>query len=82
VLEWRNLRLDPSTCEVTYENRLLHLTPKEYSIRAFLRNSRRVFSQSAIVENLWSFEELPEEDTVRAHVKGWQKLKAVGLPLI
>lgn len=82
VLEWRNLRLDPSTCEVTYEGRLLHLTPKEYSIlELFLRNSRRVFSQGAILEHLWSFEELPEEDTVRAHIKGLrQKLKAAGAP--
>lgn len=82
VLEWRNLRLDPSTCEVTYENRFLHLTPKEYSLlELFLRNSRRVFSQGAIIEHLWSFEELPEEDTVRAHIKGLrQKLKAAGAP--
>lgn len=82
VLEWRNLSLDPSTCEVTYEGRLLHLTPKEYSIlELFLRNSRRVFSQGAILEHLWSFEELPEEDTVRAHIKGLrQKLKAAGAP--
>lgn len=82
VFEWRNLCLDPSTCEVTYEGRLLHLTPKEYGLlELFLRNSRRVFSQSAILEHLWSFEELPEEDTVRAHIKGLrQKLKAAGVP--
>ncbi len=82
VLEWRNLRLDPSTCEVTYNDRLLHLTPKEYSLlELFLRNSRRVFSQGAILEHLWSFEEIPEEHTVRAHIKGLrQKLKAAGAP--
>ena len=82
VLEWRNLRIDPSTCEVTYENRFLHLTPKEYSLlELFLRNSRRVFSQGTIIEHLWSFEALPEEDTVRAHIKGLrQKLKAAGAP--
>ena len=82
VLEWRNLHLDPSNYEVTYEGRLLNLTPKEYSLlELFIRNSRRVYSQSAILEQLWSYEELPEEDTVRAHIKGLrQKLKAVGAP--
>ena len=82
VLEWRDLRLDPSTCEVTYREQPLHLTPKEYSLlELFLRHSRRVFSQSVIIEHLWSFEELPEEDTVRAHIKGLrQKIKAVGAP--
>lgn len=83
VLEWRELNLDPSTCEVTYNNRLLHLTPKEYSLlELFLRNSRRVFSQGAIIEHLWSFDaEIPEEDTIRAHIKGLrQKLKLAGVP--
>lgn len=82
ILSWRNLHLDPSTCEVTYQGRLLHLTPKEYSLlELFLRNSRRVFSQGAILEHLWSFEELPEEDTVRAHIKGLRmKLRAAGAP--
>ncbi|HEY9846044.1 MAG TPA: response regulator, partial [Candidatus Caenarcaniphilales bacterium] len=81
ILEWRNLRLDPSTCEVTYGAQRLPVTPKEYSLlELFLRNSRRVFSQSAILEHLWSFEE-PQEDTVRAHIKGLrQKLKAAGAP--
>ncbi len=82
VLEWRNLRLDPSTCKVTYFSQPLHLTPKEYALlELFLRNSRRVFSQGAILQHLWSFEEPPEEDTVRAHIKGLrQKLKAAGAP--
>jgi diguanylate cyclase (GGDEF)-like protein len=82
ILEWERLRLDPSTCEVTYAGQLLHLTPKEYSLlELFLRNRNRVFSRSAILEQLWSFEEPPSEETVRAHIKGLrQKLKAAGVP--
>jgi two-component system OmpR family response regulator len=82
VLKCGSLQLDPSSCEVTYRDRSLNLTPKEYSLlELFLRNRRRVFSRSAILESLWSFEEPPEEDTVKAHVKGLrQKLKAVGAP--
>lgn len=82
VLEWGALHLDPSTCEVTYGDYLLHLTPKEYGLlELFMRNSSRVFSRSAILEQLWSFEEPPAEETVRAHIKGLrQKLKAAGAP--
>ncbi len=81
LLERGNLRLDPSSCEVTYDNRPLHLTPKEYSLlELFLRNRHRVFSCSAILDHIWSFEELPGEETVRAHMKGLrQKLKAAGV---
>ncbi|AOY84602.1 response regulator transcription factor [Moorena producens JHB] len=82
VLEWDSLRLDPSTCEVFYEDRLLSLSPKEYALlEFFLRHPRRVFSRAQILENLWSFERLPEEATVKAHIRGLrQKLEAAGAP--
>lgn len=82
ILEWGRLHLDPSTYEVTYENKPLYLTPKEYSLlELLLRNGRRVLSRSVIIENLWSLQDPPEEDTVKAHIKTLrQKLKAVGAP--
>jgi len=83
TLEWRGLRLDPSTYEVSYDGQLLHLTPKEYSLlELFLRNSRRVLNRSAILEHLWSsFEDPPEETTIKSHIKGLrQKLKTAGAP--
>ncbi len=80
VLEWEKLRLEPICCEVTYNGRLLTLTPKEYALlELFLRNSRRVFSCGAILEHLWSYEDIPGEEAVRTHIKGLRhKLKAVG----
>ena len=80
ILEWADLQLDPNTCEVTYREQQLSLTPKEYSLlELFLRNQRRVFSRAQILEHLWAFEVLPEEDTVKAHIKGLRhKLKSAG----
>jgi len=80
VLEWGNLRLDPSSCEVRYAEQVLSVTPKEYSLlELFLRNTQRIFSQSALLDHLWSFEESPLENTVRAHIKSLrQKLKKAG----
>ena len=80
VLEWGELRLDPSSCECTYQGQLLSPSPKEYSLlELFLRYPRRVLSRTTILEHLWSFEDPPGEDTVRAHIKGLRrKLKAVG----
>lgn len=80
VLEWESLRLDPSNCQVTYDGQLLHLTAKEYGLlELFLRNTQRIFSQSALLDHLWSFEEPPSENTVRAHIKSLrQKLKKAG----
>jgi two-component system, OmpR family, response regulator len=82
VLEWGQLRLDPNTCEVTYGDSLFPVTPKEYRLlELFLRNSSSVLSRSAILENLWSFEEPPDEDSIKAHIKRLrQKLKVAGAP--
>ncbi|MBD2415491.1 multi-component transcriptional regulator [Nostoc calcicola FACHB-389] len=80
ILEVGALRLDPSSCEVTYNNKLIELTAKEYSLlELFLRNPSRVFSRGDIIEHLWTFDDPPQEETVKSHIKYLrQKLKAAG----
>lgn len=82
ILEWRHLSLDPVKHEVKYQNKPLNLTPKEYSLlELFLRNSRRIFSHSSMIDLLWSYEECPNETTIRSHVKSLRKkLKNSGVP--
>ncbi|GAX40433.1 two-component transcriptional regulator [Tolypothrix sp. NIES-4075] len=82
VLEWNNLRLDPTSCEVTYGEQPLSLTKKEYALlELFLRNSHRVFSCGMILEHLWSYNDAPGEEAVRTHIKGLRtKLRSVGAP--
>lgn len=82
ILESGELRLDPSSCEVSYNREMLTLTPKEYALlELFMRNSKRVFSCGMILEHLWSYEETPGEEAVRTHIKGLRhKLKAAGAP--
>ncbi len=74
ILSWQDLSLDTNTCKVTYENKTLKLTPKEYRLlELFLRNGNKLLSRSKILENLWSFEEPPDEDTVKAHIRRLRK---------
>ena len=74
ILSWQDLSLDTNTCKVTYENKSLKLTPKEYRLlELFLRNGNKLLSRSKILENLWSFEEPPDEDTVKAHIRRLRK---------
>jgi DNA-binding response OmpR family regulator/HPt (histidine-containing phosphotransfer) domain-containing protein len=82
ILKWEHLTLDPRSYEVTYQQQLLSLTPKEYSLlELFLRYSRRLFSCGAILEHLWTYEDAPSEEAVRTHIKGLRhKLKAAGAP--
>ena len=80
VLQAGLLRLDPVSCQITYADAPLKLTPKEYSLlELFLRSPNRVFSRSHIIEHLWSFDDPPLEDSVKAHIKGLRrKLKQAG----
>jgi len=80
-LTWEKLQVNPDTTEVTYAEKVLHLTPKEYNLlELFLRNPRRIFSRSAILDRIWSAGEFPQEEAVTAHIKGLRhKLKASGM---
>ncbi|GAX42563.1 multi-component transcriptional regulator [Tolypothrix sp. NIES-4075] len=80
VLQLGDLRLDPRSCDVTYKEKPVALTPKEYTLlEIFLRNPSRVFSRGQLVEYLWTFEDPPLEESVKAHIKGLrQKLKKAG----
>ncbi|MEO0395684.1 MAG: response regulator [Cyanobacteria bacterium P01_A01_bin.137] len=82
VLQLGGINLDPSTCETTYNDQPVHLTPKEFALlELFMRRPSRVYSLDAIIDDLWAFENSPSEDAVRTHIKGLrQKLSAVGAP--
>jgi DNA-binding response OmpR family regulator len=82
ILTWGDLRLDPATYEVTYGDRPLQLTPKEYSLlELFVRNGRRVLNRGEILQYLWSLEEPPSEETVKAHIKSLRrKFREIGAP--
>jgi DNA-binding response OmpR family regulator len=80
ILVWGNLQLDPVSATVTFADRVVPVTPKEYALlELFLRNSKRVFSCSAILDHLWSYDGTPGEEAIRTHIKGLrQKLKKAG----
>ena len=82
VLEWGDLRLNPSNYEVSYGENLLNLTPKEYQLlELFIRKHKMVLSRSLILDHLWSFEDPPGEETVKVHIKDLRKkLRIAGAP--
>lgn len=81
-LQWEHLQLEPASCVVTYKDKPLHLTPKEYKLlEVFLRNPSRVFSREDLLSYLWTSDESPGEATVTTHITGLRhKLKAAGCP--
>ncbi|NEQ42276.1 MAG: response regulator transcription factor [Leptolyngbya sp. SIOISBB] len=82
ILTWENIRLDPATHEAFYHDTPLSLTPKEFALlEVFLRSGRRVLSRSVLIDQCWSMDALPDEETVKSHLKGLrQKLRQAGAP--
>ncbi len=86
ILEWGDLRLDPSSARVSChqddgEETSIGLTPKEYGLlEVFLRNPNRIFSLDALIDKVWPFDDVPTTGAIRTHIKGLrQKMKAAGL---
>ncbi|MEL7420049.1 MAG: response regulator [Cyanobacteria bacterium J06555_3] len=81
ILNVNGLVLDPSICEVSYQQQPIKLTAKEYSLlEIFLRNPAHVFSRAQILDKIWTFDDPPLEESVKAHIKGLRKkLKQAGV---
>ena len=82
VLSWGLLTLDPSSYEVSYSRTPIHLTPKEFALmEALLRYGRRVLSRTAIIDQIWHWQEAPEDKTIKSYIKTLRaKLKEAGAP--
>ncbi|WP_330202437.1 response regulator transcription factor [Cyanobacterium sp. Dongsha4] len=82
VLTHGDLQLNPQSQLVTYAGNALDLTPKEYMIlEYFLRNPHQVLTRSAILDRIWTFDDLSGEETVRTHITNLRKkLKNAGSP--
>ncbi|PZD73571.1 Response regulator MprA [Acaryochloris thomasi RCC1774] len=82
VLTWGDIQLNPSNHEVFYQKQEINLTPKEFSLlELFLRSGRQVLSRRMILNQLWDFEDQPEEEAVKAHIKLLRrKFSLAGVP--
>lgn len=81
VLTWGLLCLDPALAQVTYNQQVIALRPKEYSLlELFLRHPQHILSRSAIIDHLWSMEETPIEGSITNLIKDLrQRLKSAGM---
>ncbi|NES06936.1 MAG: response regulator [Okeania sp. SIO2F4] len=82
LLNWGDLQLNPSNCQVIYQGNSILLTAKEYQLlELFMRHSQEVFGIEDILESLWPSVEYISEATVRSHLRNLRKkLKQAGLP--
>ncbi|HEU5023146.1 MAG TPA: response regulator transcription factor [Bryobacteraceae bacterium] len=69
-LEVADLKLNPSTRQVTRGRQAISLTPREFSLLELLmRNHGRVISRDTILESVWGFDSDVAGNTIEAFVR-------------
>jgi two-component system response regulator ResD len=69
-LQAGDVRVDPSTREVTVAGRPVSLTVREFDLLAFLvRHPRQVFTRGQLLRQVWEYTWLGDTSTVTVHVR-------------
>ncbi|MFB2897933.1 response regulator [Aerosakkonemataceae cyanobacterium BLCC-F50] len=81
ILTYGDLCLDPALAQVKYQQQVVNLRTKEYSLlELFLRHPQRIFSRNAIIDHLWKIDNCPTEHAVTNLIKDLRRqLKAAGM---
>jgi DNA-binding response OmpR family regulator len=82
ILRVGDLCVNPHAFQVTYLGKPFPLKPKEFAIlELFLRNPQRLFSRTAMLEQLWSYSrDMPDELTVKSHIRSLrQRLRTIDM---
>jgi phosphate regulon transcriptional regulator PhoB len=70
TFEFKGLRIDMKSYEVTVDGRNVNLSPKEFKLLRFLsQNPGRVYSRDQILDRVWGDESFVEPRTVDVHVR-------------
>ncbi len=69
-VECGGLRIDPRTHEAWVEDRLVDLSPREFSLlHFFARHPGQVFTREALIDRVWGAEAFVDPRTVDVHVR-------------
>jgi two-component system, OmpR family, response regulator MprA len=82
VLEYADLRLDPTTYQAWRDDRALELTRTEFLLlELFLSNPKRVLSRDVIFDRVWGYDFGPSSNSLEVYV-GYlrRKTEAAGEP--
>ncbi|OPY10568.1 MAG: Alkaline phosphatase synthesis transcriptional regulatory protein SphR [Syntrophaceae bacterium PtaB.Bin038] len=70
IFEFKGLRIDLKSYEVTVDGRRVNLSPTEFKLLRFLsQNPGRVYSRDQILDRVWGDESFVEPRTVDVHVR-------------
>lgn len=82
-VEFEGLIWDGERHELKFNEQVIHLTPKEFSmIGHIMKHPDLVFSREQLIELIWGFDSETEGRTVDSHVRNIrEKIRQVGFPV-
>lgn len=70
-----NITFNPNENALHVEGKLIHIAQKESEIlKYFCTHKNRIISSEEILQNLWSYEEMPSDATIRVYIKTLREL--------
>jgi len=65
----------PDSCQLKFENGTKNIAQKERDIlKYFCKHKNRVVSSEELLQNIWAYEEMPTDATIRVYIKNLREL--------
>jgi DNA-binding response OmpR family regulator len=83
IITSNGLNLNENSFEVSYNDKHVPLTPKEFSLLGlFLQNRNKVFTREHLLTTIWGYTAATEDRTIDSHVRNLRdKLRKTGFPV-
>jgi two-component system, OmpR family, response regulator len=70
-----NIFFEPQTCQVFKEDKIINIAQKERDIlKYFCTHKNRVISSDELLQNIWAYDEMPTDATIRVYIKNLREI--------
>ena len=70
-----NIYFEPQTCHVFKDEKIINLAQKERDIlKYFCTHKNRVVSSDELLQNIWAYDEMPTDATIRVYIKNLREI--------
>ena len=69
------LFFEPQTCQIFKSNEIISIAQKERDIlKYFCTHKNRVISSDELLQNIWAYDEMPTDATIRVYIKNLREI--------
>lgn len=70
-----NIIFEPNSCQIIKNNKIVSIAQKERDIlKYFCTHKSRVISSEELLQNIWAYDEMPTDATIRVYIKNLREI--------